>query len=56
MAGVTNSWIQQYTDQPSPCIADTSSSNSLGSCILWLVVGIVIGSLSFEKKHKQVTS
>jgi hypothetical protein len=51
--GVSNSWIQQYTDQPSPCIADTSSgSSSIGSCILWFVVGIVIGSLSFEKKYK----
>lgn len=52
--GVSNSWIQQYTDQPSPCIADTSVSNdsTFGNCLLWLLVGLVIGSLSFEKNKK----
>ena len=52
MAGVTNSWIQQYTDQPTPCINDVKGSSSLGSCILWLLLGLAIGSLTSSKKRE----
>jgi hypothetical protein len=50
MAGTTNSWFAQYANQEAPCINDVQNSSSISSCLLWLVVGLVIGSLSFEKK------
>lgn len=54
MSGVTNSWIEQYTNQPTPCINDVQNTNdgSFSSCLMWLFIGVIIGSLSFEKKGK----
>lgn len=49
--GTTNSWMgQTVLAQPSPC-APENQGTALSNCILWVVVGLVIGSLSFEKKH-----
>jgi hypothetical protein len=53
MAGITNSWIEQYTTQPTPCITNTPGSSSLSSCLLWLVIGLVLGSVTFQKKGSQ---
>lgn len=58
MAGVANSWIEQYTTTPTPCVAGSTGAGSettntaptLSSCLLWLVVGLVIGGLTFQKK------
>lgn len=56
MAGYVNSWIEQYTGvNPTPCIGDTvqqttNNTTLAGSCILWLIAGLVFGSLKFEKK------
>lgn len=53
MAGYVNSWIEQYTTQPTPCIQDTvQETTTLSNCVLWLIVGLVIGSLTFEKKRE----
>jgi len=54
MAGIANSWIEQYTAQPTGCgvggtVTDQGSS-TFSSCIVWLLVGLVIGSLTFSKK------
>lgn len=56
--GTTNSWMgQTVLAQPSPCDpAVTETESTLSNCVLWLVVGLVIGSLSFEKKHDTRTS
>lgn len=53
MAGVTNSWIgTTVLDQPLTCGTNSGSTNStFSNCVVWLIVGLVIGSLSFEKKH-----
>ena len=55
--GIANSWIEQYTMQPTPCIVNTgqnvaSSENgsTFGNCILWLVVGLVVSAITFQKK------
>ena len=57
MAGITNSWIEQYTVQPTPCINTDNQSGStaacdfsLSNCIVWAIVGLVIGSITFSKK------
>lgn len=51
MAGITNSWIEQYTaPETTPCINDNKDAGSFSNCILWLVVGLVLGSLTFSKK------
>lgn len=55
MAGIANSWIEQYTTQQTPCISNTSSafSASFSSCLLWLAIGLVLGSITFQKKGSQ---
>ena len=56
MAGIANSWIEQYTMQPTPCITNTGTnvgaggSSLFGNCVLWLLVGLVVGSITFQKK------
>jgi hypothetical protein len=58
MAGIANSWIEQYTQTQLPCTggvtgstgSNGSSSSTFSSCILWLVVGLVLGSITFQKK------
>lgn len=56
-AGIANSWIEQYTTQPTPCITNTGGSTmfstSFSNCLLWLVLGLVVGSISFQKKGSQ---
>lgn len=67
MAGYVNSWIEQYTT-PIGCVGGAISTpitsttpdtgtpqtpDSSGSdCALWVVVGVVVLMLAFEKKHK----
>ncbi len=55
--GIANSWIEQYTMSPTPCIGggttSTGGSTTLSSCLVWLLVGLVIGSLTFQKKGSQ---
>ena len=57
MAGVANSWIEQYTTTPTPCVGGSSTSifgsNTLSNCLLWLVLGLVVGSITFQKKGSQ---
>lgn len=54
MAGVTNSWIEQYTTQPTPCITNTTGiGSSFSSCLIWLIAGLVLGSITFQKKGEQ---
>lgn len=57
MAGVANSWIEQYTTQPTPCIntggSNVFSTSTFSSCLLWLALGLLIGSISFQKKGSQ---
>jgi len=53
MAGITNSWIDQYYTQPTPCITNTPSGSTLSSCLLWVIVGLVLGSITFQKKGSQ---
>jgi len=52
MAG-SQSWIETYTMQPTPCITNTPGQSTLSSCVLWLVIGLVLGSISFQKKGTQ---
>ena len=53
-AGITNSWIEQYTVQPTPCITNStngvSSNGTFSSCLLWLAIGLLVGSITFQKK------
>ena len=50
-AGIANTWIDQYSTQPVPCITNsTSISSSFSNCLLWLVLGLVVGSITFQKK------
>lgn len=49
MAGITNSWIEQYTIEPTPCINNTGA-NIISNCIVWLAIGLILGSITFEKK------
>lgn len=51
MSGYVSSWIEQYTTSPITCANQPPVSVS-SSCLVWLVVGLVLGSLTFEKKHK----
>jgi hypothetical protein len=56
MAGVANSWIEQYTTQQTPCIngsGGSSGSSTFSSCLVWLLVGLVLGSITFQKKGSQ---
>jgi len=58
MAGIANSWIEQYTSQQTPCIGGTStgvnlSAGTFSNCLLWLALGLFLGSLSFQKKGNQ---
>ena len=53
--GIANSWIEQYTMQPTPCInnsgnvagvnTSTDDGCSFTECILWAVVGFVVGNM-----------
>lgn len=54
MAG-SQSWIDTYTQYPTPCIAETPATPTatLSSCLVWLVVGLVLGGLTFQKKGTQ---
>ena len=56
MAGFVNTWIDQYTQQQTPCINNPgsySTTTSFQSCLLWLALGLLIGSISFQKKGTQ---
>lgn len=51
-AGIANSWIETYTQRPTPCINNSGSagglingSGTLSTCLVWLVVGLVVGSM-----------
>lgn len=52
-AGYVNSWIESYTAQDVPCIQETTPilTSTFSNCVIWLVVGLIIGSLQFEKKR-----
>lgn len=51
--GTTNSWMgQTVLAEPNVCDpAEQPENTAFSSCALWLVVGLVLGSLKFEKKH-----
>ena len=57
-SGIANSWIEQYTLRPTPCITDSKSaggsglgdSGTFGSCLVWLLVGLVVGTMVKGKK------
>lgn len=51
MAGYVNSWIEQYQETPTPCIQETLAPEPTEkpNWLLWVVVGIIVGSLQFEK-------
>jgi hypothetical protein len=58
MAGIANSWIGEVYAQPTPCITDTpvnqiTNNTTVSSCLIWLVVGLLLGSIRFEKKGSQ---
>lgn len=54
MAGIQNSWISATVlDQPSPCAETSQQTGTISDCVLWLIVGLLIGSLTFEKKGTQ---
>ena len=51
MAGYVNSWIEQYQQDPTPCIQDTvEPMTTENQWLLWVIVGIILGSLQFEKR------
>lgn len=54
MAG-SQSWIDIYTQVPTPCVVNSQPqpSSTLSSCLVWLVVGLVLGGLTFQKKGTQ---
>jgi len=49
MAGVTNSYFEQFQQQPMPCGGSVTGS----SWALWLLVGLILGSLTFQKRGTQ---
>jgi hypothetical protein len=56
MAGYVNSWIEQYTGvNPTPCITETVNPPTATPWLLYLIAGLVFGSLKFEKNgtHQQ---
>lgn len=55
MSGYVASFFEQYTgEQPNVCTTSPELS-TLTDCALIVLVGVVILSLSFEKKHKVPT-
>jgi hypothetical protein len=51
MAGYVNSWIEQYQAGTTPCIQDTlEPETSANNWLLWVIVGVILGSLQFEKR------
>jgi hypothetical protein len=57
MATGTTSWIDTYTQTQTPCVTGLNSGNtgvtgSFSSCIVWLIAGVIIGGLTFQKKGK----
>ena len=51
MAGYVNSWIEQYTgDNPTPCITETVNPPAVQPWVLWIIAGLIFGSLKFDKK------
>lgn len=60
-AGYVNSWVEQYQDQPAPCIGQTLNANPdgsvnglgpIGDCWLWLLVGAVAVVIWNSNKRK----
>lgn len=51
MAGYVNSWIEQYQETPTPCIQDTLEPEEQPNWMLWIIVGVILGSLQFEKRR-----
>lgn len=51
MAGST-SWIETYSALPTPC-APGSQPSTFSSCIVWLMLGLMLGGLTFQKKGTQ---
>lgn len=54
MAGYVSSWIEQYTGQPTGCSAPTAQPE-VSNCLLYVIAGVVVLSLAFEKKRKVPT-
>ena len=51
--GYVNSWIEQYTDHPTPCANPNAGGESiLDNWVVWVIVGLVVGSVAFGKKGK----
>lgn len=56
MAGIANSWIETYTTQAPVCASGStppSPTPTLSSCLVWLLVGLVLGGLKFQSKGSQ---
>ena len=60
MAGIANSWVESYYNQEIPCLGQVvqpapqpASESGFSSCIVWLIVGVVLGSITFSKKGSQ---
>lgn len=51
MAGYVNSWIEQYQNPPVTCATVSNVPSPITNPWIWLLVGLVLGSLQFEKKH-----
>lgn len=52
MAGST-SWIDTYLAVPTPCAPNSQSPTTFSSCIVWLMLGLMLGGLTFQKKGSQ---
>lgn len=56
MAGYVSSWIEQYTGAATGCGIPTSEQQpEVSNCLLYVIVGVVLLSLAFEKKRKVPT-
>ena len=60
MAGIANSWIETYYNTNVPCLGQPiptaqppATESGFSSCIVWLIVGVVLGSITFSKKGSQ---
>jgi hypothetical protein len=49
MAGFVSSYFEQYTGTTQ---CGTTPSTPISNCLLWVIVGVVVLSIGFEKKRK----
>lgn len=54
--GIANSWIDEVYATQTPCLTSTmtqlggTTDTPLSSCLLWLVIGLFVGSVVFKRK------